>query len=58
MVDVKAWKGKWERTIQSANTYGWDNEFGQKSFDVKSFKASEMLVSNAEYLKFVEDGAY
>ena len=40
MVDVKAWKGKWERTIQSAKTYGWDNEFGEKSFDVKSFKAS------------------
>ena len=58
MVDVQAWKGGWSRSITEAKTYGWDNEFGEKQFNVKAFKASEMLVSNGEYLKFVQDGAY
>ena len=39
-------------------TYGWDNEFGQLTTDVKAFKASQFLVSNGEYLEFVEDGGY
>jgi formylglycine-generating enzyme required for sulfatase activity len=39
-------------------TYGWDNEFGIKKFDVEVFKASSMLVSNGEYLEFVQDGGY
>ncbi len=38
--------------------YGWDNEYGCKSFMVKDFKASKHLVSNAEYLEFVLDGGY
>ena len=58
MIDVKAWKDTWNRSIKDAKTYGWDNEFGEKQFNVKGFKASEMLVSNGEYLKFVQDGAY
>ena len=58
MIDVQAWKGKLERSIEGAKTYGWDNQFGEKQFQVKGFKASQMLVSNGEYLKFVQDGAY
>lgn len=38
--------------------YGWDNEFGSESKKLKSFEASQMLVSNEEYLQFVEDGGY
>ncbi|MFB2683040.1 5-histidylcysteine sulfoxide synthase [Shewanella mangrovisoli] len=40
------------------NTYGWDNEYGNKSFKVADFKASKYLVSNQEYLAFVEAGGY
>lgn len=40
------------------NTYGWDNEYGNKSFNVADFKASKYLVSNHEYLAFVEAGGY
>ena len=58
MIDVEAWKGKWGRTVENTDTYGWDNQFGEKQFDVRPFKASQMLVSNGEYLKFVLDGAY
>ena len=38
--------------------YGWDNEFGTYEAQVASFKASKYLVSNGEYLAFVEDQGY
>lgn len=41
-----------------APTYGWDNEYGQHYAQVEAFKASQYLVSNAEYLAFVQDGGY
>lgn len=41
-----------------ARRYGWDNEYGVHVSDVPAFKAGRMLVSNAEYLAFVEAGGY
>ena len=38
--------------------YGWDNEFGSHHFEVDDFQASKFLVSNQEYLSFVEAGGY
>lgn len=38
--------------------YGWDSEYGHATEEVKEFKASKFLVSNLEYLEFVEDGGY
>ncbi|MDF7824922.1 5-histidylcysteine sulfoxide synthase [Pontiellaceae bacterium B12227] len=38
--------------------YGWDNEYGTAAQEVPSFQASRFLVSNREYLTFVEDGGY
>ncbi|MDF7799000.1 5-histidylcysteine sulfoxide synthase [Pontiellaceae bacterium B1224] len=38
--------------------YGWDNEYGAAAFEVPSFTASRYLVSNGEFLKFIEDGGY
>lgn len=38
--------------------YGWDNEYGQHQAEVAAFKASQFLVSNGEYLSFVEAGGY
>ena len=43
---------------EPSQTYGWDNEYGLKITDVAAFKASKYLVSNKEFLAFVEDGAY
>ncbi len=43
---------------KSSETYGWDNEYGLKITDVAEFKASKYLVSNQEFLAFVEDGGY
>ncbi|MDA9194067.1 5-histidylcysteine sulfoxide synthase [Alphaproteobacteria bacterium] len=38
--------------------YGWDNEFGHAEAVIKTFKASKYLVSNTEFLEFVEDAGY
>lgn len=38
--------------------YGWDNEFGRHLFDVWDFKAAKYLVSNGEFLQFVEEEGY
>ncbi|CAJ1911910.1 Hercynine oxygenase [Aeromonas salmonicida] len=39
-------------------TYGWDNEYGERHIELPPFQASRMLVSNAEYLDFVQAGGY
>jgi 5-histidylcysteine sulfoxide synthase/putative 4-mercaptohistidine N1-methyltranferase len=38
--------------------YGWDNEFGRREAEVRDFKAGKFLVSNGEFLPFVEDKGY
>lgn len=39
-------------------SYGWDNEYGSRSYDVPAFNASKFKVSNGEFLAFVKDGGY
>ena len=58
MKTVPAIKLKWTRQIETTKTFGWDNEFGDKLIDLNAYKASSMLVSNGEYLQFVEDNGY
>ncbi|MEM9158330.1 MAG: 5-histidylcysteine sulfoxide synthase, partial [Verrucomicrobiota bacterium] len=38
--------------------YGWDNEYGEHQVQIADFKASKFLVSNKEYLEFVEASGY
>jgi len=38
--------------------YGWDNEYGFHEENVPTFRASKYLVSNGEFLEFVNDGGY
>ncbi len=38
--------------------YGWDNEYGRHTADIPAFKASKYLVSNGEFLQFVQEGGY
>lgn len=38
--------------------YGWDNEYGVHQADVNEFEAAKYLVSNQEFLHFVEAGGY
>ncbi|MBD3756210.1 MAG: putative 4-mercaptohistidine N1-methyltransferase, partial [Gammaproteobacteria bacterium] len=45
-------------TAVHAPLYGWDNEYGEHSCEVPEFLASKYLVSNQEFLEFVEDKGY
>ncbi len=38
--------------------YGWDNEYGRFETEVEPFRAGKYLVSNGEFLRFVNDGGY
>ncbi|MFK5936970.1 MAG: 5-histidylcysteine sulfoxide synthase [Sulfurimonas sp.] len=38
--------------------YGWDNEYGFYEEHVSAFQAAKYLVSNGEYMEFVNAGAY
>ncbi|MEA5551740.1 5-histidylcysteine sulfoxide synthase [Anabaena cylindrica UHCC 0172] len=39
-------------------TYGWDSEYGHLEVEVKPFLASQYLVTNREFLEFVQAGGY
>ncbi|MBH8561587.1 5-histidylcysteine sulfoxide synthase [Nostoc sp. CENA67] len=39
-------------------TYGWDSEYGDRTVEVKPFLASKYLITNAEFLEFVQAGGY
>jgi ergothioneine biosynthesis protein EgtB len=38
--------------------FGWDNEFSQLTVEVPGFNIDSLPVTNAEYLDFVQSGAY
>lgn len=39
-------------------SYGWDNEYGERTMNVPDFYASEHMVTNGEFWQFVADGGY
>ncbi|MEX2333317.1 MAG: 5-histidylcysteine sulfoxide synthase, partial [Pseudohongiella sp.] len=39
-------------------SFGWDNEYGADTREVKAFRASKRLISNGEFYEFVSSGAY
>lgn len=57
LIDVLAKKVELGK-LDSDHTYGWDNEYGHVAIDVPSFQASEYLVSNQEFMEFVQSGGY
>lgn len=40
------------------NYYGWDNEYGEHKALIPEFAVSKFLVSNGEFLEFINDGGY
>jgi 5-histidylcysteine sulfoxide synthase/putative 4-mercaptohistidine N1-methyltranferase len=42
----------------AAPWYGWDNEYGRHETNIPEFQASRFLVSNREFLEFIEAGGY
>ena len=57
LIDVAGTTLRLEKRKDDA-LYGWDNEYGLHVKEVHDFKASRFLVSNAEFLAFVEEGGY
>jgi 5-histidylcysteine sulfoxide synthase/putative 4-mercaptohistidine N1-methyltranferase len=39
-------------------SYGWDNEYGERTVEVPDFAASEHMITNGEYYQFVKEGGY
>jgi len=39
-------------------SYGWDNEYGERTVDVPDFAASKHMITNGEYYQFVKKGGY
>ncbi len=39
-------------------SYGWDNEYGERTMEVPTFYASEHMITNGEYYQFVKEGGY
>lgn len=58
LVDVSAGTIEIGENITGGTYYGWDNEYGRHSADVAAFQASKYLVSNQEFLAFVEANGY
>ncbi|MFZ4582302.1 MAG: 5-histidylcysteine sulfoxide synthase [Paludibacter sp.] len=42
----------------SSTKYGWDNEYGVHTENVPEFKASKFLISNADFLVFINENGY
>lgn len=43
---------------RGSSRFGWDNEFGERRVDVPAFRIDRHMVSNGEFLRFVEAGGY
>lgn len=57
LVDIPAGQVHLGKALDDAY-YGWDNEYGRHAANVPGFKAARQLVSNGEFLAFVEAGGY
>lgn len=42
----------------NSSTYGWDSDYGQRAVDVQPFLASQYMVTNGEFLQFVQANGY
>jgi ergothioneine biosynthesis protein EgtB len=58
MVDVPAGKATLGLSRGPSAPFGWDNEFGSFTSIVPDFRIDKYMVTNAEFLRFVEDGGY
>lgn len=58
LIDVDAGTVQLGKDVANPMTYGWDNEFGRHEAAVPSFRAGHYLVSNQEFLEFVEADGY
>ncbi|SAK64112.1 aerobic sulfatase maturase family protein [Caballeronia pedi] len=43
---------------RESGRFGWDNEFGEERIDVPAFEIDRYMVTNGEYLRFIDAGGY
>ena len=43
---------------RESGQFGWDNEYGEKHVDVDAFEIDRYMVTNGEFLQFLEAGGY
>ena len=43
---------------KNTETYGWDNEYGERTVTIKDFQYTKFQITNREYFDFVASGAY
>ncbi len=58
LINVAAGKVQIGENKATQKHYGWDNEYGNHAADIPAFQASKYLVSNQEFLAFVEANGY
>ncbi len=58
LLEISAGTVRLGKNFAAPLTYGWDNEFGRHEAAVPAFQASQYLVSNQEFLEFVEANGY
>mgnify|MGYP000663403235 FL=1 len=58
LINVAAGKIQIGENKENQKYYGWDNEYGNHAADIPAFQASKYLVSNQEFLAFVEANGY
>lgn len=56
-IEIPGGKISWGKSYTTPY-FGWDNEYGCKKTNINSFKVSNSLVSNHDYLEFVKDKGY
>lgn len=58
MIAVSSGSVTLDKNKQNHQYYGWDNEYGLHQGDVAAFQASRYLVTNQEFLHFIEADGY
>jgi iron(II)-dependent oxidoreductase len=58
MLEIPAGQATLGLSRSSSASFGWDNEFELNTASVPRFHIDKYMVTNAEFLHFVEDGGY
>src|ERR1700757_1182626 len=58
MVEIPRGKTKLGLRRSDTSPFGWDNEFDGFEIEVPSFRIDRYMVTNGEFLTFLEDGGY
>jgi len=58
MVEIPRGKTKLGLRRNDTSPFGWDNEFDGFEIEVPSFRIDRYMVTNGEFLTFLEDGGY